>query len=84
MYRKKGYLVEPKDFKGDLQGLPKAYQPYSFALKDAENLQPGEAEGEESSPSNYESPTNPSKIPKIKARPTLDASSIPVPGGKIN
>ena len=35
----KGYMVEPKDFKGDLQGLPKAYQPYSYAFKDAENLQ---------------------------------------------
>jgi hypothetical protein len=34
MYKKR-YLVEPKYFKGDLTGLPKAYQPYSFALKDA-------------------------------------------------
>ena len=78
----KGYMVEPKDFKGDLQGLPKAYQPYSCAFKDAENLQLGEAEKEDSSPSNHESPTNPSKIPKIKARPILDASAIPLPGGE--
>ena len=78
----KGYLVEPKDFKGDLQGLPKAYQPYSFALKDAERLPPEEAGGEESLPSTHECPTDQSKIPKIKARPIVDASSIPLPGGE--
>ena len=78
----KGYLVEPKDFKGDLRGLPKAYQPYSFALKDAETLPVEEAEEEESSPSNLESPANPSKIPKMKTRPIVDASSIPLPGGE--
>ena len=78
----KRYLVEPKDFKGDLRGLPKAYQPYSLALKDAETLPLEEAEEEESSPSNHESPANPSKIPKMKARPIVDASSIPLPGGE--
>ena len=50
-------MVEPKDFKGYLQGLPKAYQPYSCVFKDAENLQLGEAEEEESPPSNHESPS---------------------------
>ena len=37
----KGYLVEPKDFKGDLEAVltsPSCFQPYSFALKDEENL----------------------------------------------
>ena len=78
---KKGYLVEPKDFKGDLTGLPKAYQPYSFALKDAEILPLEEAE-EESSPSNHETLGSPSKVPKMKTRPIVDASSIPLPGGE--
>ena len=30
----KGYLVEPKDYDGDLEGEPWCFQPYSFALKD--------------------------------------------------
>ena len=34
----KGYLVEPKDYNGDLEGEPLCYQPYSFALKDEEKL----------------------------------------------
>ena len=37
----KGYLVERKDFKGDLEGVMKAptcFLPYSFALKDEEKL----------------------------------------------
>ena len=34
----KGYLVEPKDYNGDLEGEPWCYQPYSFALKDEEKL----------------------------------------------
>ena len=57
----KGYLVEPKDFKGDLQGLPKAYQPYSFALKDAERLPPRKQEER----SHYPQPTS---VPRIRAR----------------
>ena len=32
----KGYLVEPSQFRGDLKGQPRCYQPYSFALKDEE------------------------------------------------
>ena len=104
----KGYLVEPKDFQGDLEGVmnsPTCFQPYSFALKDEENLL---LEAMKNSPEDEEpalSPEGPSfpgpptlpcqygqKSPggdisssstgRIKARPILDASSIPLPGGE--
>ena len=45
----KGYLVKPKDFKGDLEGVMNAstcFQPYSFALKDEEKLSLGAKGGQ--------------------------------------
>ena len=108
----KGYLVEPKDFKGDLEGVmnaPTCFQPYSFAIKDEEKLSLGamgsSPEDEQpvvssESQSFPEPPTLPCQdgrpVPgsdisssstgagstKIKARPVLDASAIPLPGGE--
>ena len=104
----KGYLVEPKNFKGDLNAVlnsPSCFQPYSFALKDEENLvleamedSPEDEEpalGPESPPSpglptgpcqdRKNSPVADNSSPstgKIKARPILDASAIPLPGGE--
>ena len=75
--------MEPSQFRGDLEGLPCCYQPYSFALKDEEKLGLGKPGEEETIFSNPKSPLDPTKkIPKIKARPILDASSIPLPGGE--
>jgi hypothetical protein len=104
----KGYLVEPKDFKGDLEAVltsPSCFQPYSFALKDEENLlleamkdspEDGEPALGPESPPVPGPPTTPcqdrqtasgadnssSSTGKIKARPILDASAIPLPGGE--
>ena len=104
----KGYLVELKDFKGDLEGVmnsPTSFQQYSFALKDEENLlleaMGSSPEDEEPvlSPESLSFPGPPtlpcqdgqaapggdissSSTGKIKARPILDASAIPLPGGE--
>ena len=101
-------MVEPKNFKGDLDAVlnsPSCFQPYSFALKDEENLV---LEAMEDSPDDEkpafvpESPPTPGlptgpcqdrqtspgadnsshSTGKIKARPILDASAIPLPGGE--
>ena len=64
--REKGYLLPPDEFK-DLSHLQKAYQPYSFALKDEEKLGEGGLSG---------APDH-----KTKARPVVDCSSVAVPGG---
>ena len=64
--RDKGYLLPPDQFK-DLSHLQKAYQPYSFALKDEEKL--GE-EGSSGTPQH-----------KTKARPVVDCSAVALPGG---
>ena len=64
--REKGYLLPPDQFK-DLSHLQKAYQPYSFALKDEEKL--GE-EGLSGTPQH-----------KTKARPVVDCSAVALPGG---
>ena len=64
--RDKGYLLPPDQFK-DLSHLQKAYQPYSFALKDEEKL--GE-DGLSGAP-----------VHKTKARPVVDCSAIALPGG---
>ena len=63
--RDKGYLVKPEEFPG-ISHLQKAYQPYSFALKDEEKL-----EGQE-----VGAPAH-----KTKARPVVDCSAAAVPGG---
>ena len=64
--RDKRYLLPPDQFK-DLSHLQKAYQPYSFALKDEEKL------GEEGL---TEAPGH-----KTKARPVVDCSAVALPGG---
>ena len=64
--RDKGYLLPPDRYK-DLSHLQKAYQPYSFALKDEEKL--GE-DGQTGAPEH-----------KTKARPVVDCSAIALPGG---
>ena len=63
--RDKGYLVKPEDFP-DVSHLQKAYQPYSFALKDEEKL-----DGQE-----IGAPAH-----KTKARPVVDCSAAAMPGG---
>merc|ERR1712020_268073 len=64
--RERGYLVPPDKFK-DLSHLQRAYQPYSFALKDEEKL------GEDGT---FGGPEH-----KTKARPVVDCSAVAVPGG---
>ena len=97
----KGYLVEPKDFKGDLDAVlnsPSCFQPYSFALKDEENLVlEAMVDSPEDLPENppEDPPEDPPENPpapganssnlstgKMRARPILDASAIPLPGGE--
>ena len=63
--RERGYLVPPDQYK-DLSHLQRAYQPYSFALKDEEKL------GEEGV---FGGPAH-----KTKARPVVDCSAVAVPG----
>ena len=63
--RDKGYLVKPAEFPG-ISHLQKAYQPYSFALKDEEKLD-GQDVG---------APAH-----KTKARPVVDCSATAMPGG---
>ena len=63
--RDRGYMVRPEDFQG-VSGLQKAYQPYSFALKDQEKLG-----GEEVGAPEH----------KTKARPVVDCSAAAYPGG---
>ena len=100
--------MEPKDYKGDLEAVlnsPTCFQPYSFALKDEENIlleamknsnEDGEPALSPENPSFPGPPTTPSqdrqRAPggdisssskgRIKARPILDASAIPLPGGE--
>lgn len=100
--------MEPKDYKGYLEAVlnsPTCFRPYSFALKDEENilLEAMKNSNEDGEPAF--SPENPSfpgplmppsqdrqRVPggdisssstgRIKARPILDASAIPLPGGE--
>jgi hypothetical protein len=70
---------------------PSCFQPYSFALKDEENLV---LEAMEDSPDGQEPALVPENPPtpgannsslstgKMRARPILDASAIPLPGGE--
>ena len=62
--RERGYLVTPDQF-ADLSHLQKAYQPFSFALKDEEYVV-----GVDSDVPLY----------KTKARPVVDCSAVAVPG----
>ena len=62
--RERGYLLTPDQFT-DLSHLQKAYQPFSFALKDEENLG-GMTRG--------------IPLHKTKARPVVDCSAVAVPG----
>ena len=61
----KGYLVKPEAFQG-ASSLQKAYQPYSFALKDQERLDGKEVGAPEH---------------KTRARPVVDCSAAAFPGG---
>ena len=68
--RDKGYLVEPGKLP-EIEGMQKAYMPFSFALKDEEKQLPDQKVVEGAS----------AQAPhKTKARPVVDCSAIAEPG----
>ena len=80
----KGYLVELKDFKGDLEGVmnaPTCFQPYSFAIKDQEKLSPGNMG---SSPGDEQPVVSPDSqsFPEPPNLPCQDGR--PVPGTRVS